>query len=64
MKLVMKLLKMWFDILRFFYNRQRIKKAWDLSHLLKYSIYAKTFTVRLPDKIYQVFFSVVDSRGH
>lgn len=43
-----------------FYNRQRIQKGLGFKSPAGVS---KTFTVRLPDIIYQVFYSVVDSRG-
>ena len=43
------------------YTRQRIQKG--LGFKSPAGVY-KTFIVRLPDEIYQVFYSVVDSRGH
>ena len=43
-----------------FYNRQRIQKGLGFKSPAGVS---KTFTIRLPDEFYQVFYSVVDSRG-
>lgn len=51
------------DVIKYieiFYNRQRIQKGLGFKSPAGVS---KTFTVRLPDIIYQVFFSVLDSRG-
>ena len=51
------------DVTRYieiFYNRQRIQKGLGFKSPAGVS---KTFTVRLPDQIYQVFYSVFDSRG-
>ena len=51
------------DVVRYieiFYNRQRIQKGLGFKPPAGVS---KTFIVRLPDEIYQMFFSVVDSRG-
>ena len=44
-----------------FYNRQRIQKGLGFKSPVGVS---RSFIVRLPDIIYQVFYSVVDSRGH
>jgi hypothetical protein len=52
------------DVTRYieiFYNRQRIQKGLGFKSPAGVS---KTFTVRLPDEIYQVFYSVFDSKGH
>ena len=52
------------DVVRYieiFYNRQRIQKGLGFKSPAGVS---KTFIVRLPDIIYQVFYSVVDSRDH
>ena len=52
------------DVVRYieiFYNRQRIQKGLGFKSPAGVS---KTFIVRLPDEIYQVFYSVVASRGH
>ena len=52
------------DVVRYiemFYNRQRIQKGLGFKSPAGVS---KTFIVRLPDIIYQVFYSVVDSGGH
>ena len=43
-----------------FYNRQRIQKGLGFKSPAGVS---RSFIVRLPDIIYQVFYSVVDSRG-
>jgi len=51
------------DVTRYieiFYNRQRIQKGLGFRSPAGVS---ETFTVRLPDQIYQVFYSVFDSRG-
>ena len=51
------------DVTRYieiFYNRQRIQKGLGFKSPARVS---RSFIVRLPDIIYQVFYSVVDSRG-
>jgi len=51
------------DVTRYieiFYNRQRIQKGLGFRSPAGVS---ETFTVRLPDQIYQVFYSVFDSMG-
>ena len=51
------------DVTRYieiFYNRQRIQKG--LGFKLPAGV-SKTFTIRLPDEFYQVFYSVFGSRG-
>ena len=51
------------DVTRYieiFYNRQRIQKGLGFKSPARVS---RSFIVRLPDIIYQVFYYVVDSRG-